>query len=89
MKRYDLEFRPSLAGSDSEMVPRPDGDWVFAEEATYLMRESQRAMIAALYWRAGDAKANADDVLWPGNGEAQLDAAFTLMMAARAMESRL
>ena len=54
MRRYDLEFMPSLAGSDSEMVMRADGDWVLYVSHLAEVRQTQRRMIAALYWRAGD-----------------------------------
>lgn len=53
MIRYDLEFMPSLAGSDSEMVMRADGDWVLHVSHIAEVRQTQRRMIAALYWRVG------------------------------------
>jgi len=52
VRRYDLEFMPSLAGS-GEMVMRADGDWVLYVSHLAEVRQTQRRMIAALYWRAG------------------------------------
>lgn len=57
--RYDLEFMPSLAGSDSEMVARADGDWVLHVSHLAEVHQTQRRMIAALYWRAGEMRERA------------------------------
>lgn len=60
MIRYDLEFAPSIVGSDSEMVARADGDWVLYVSHLAEVHQTQRRMIAALYWRAGEHRAESE-----------------------------
>ncbi len=85
--RYDLEFAPSLVGSDSEMVARSDGDWVLYVSHLAEARQTQRRMIAALYWRAGVARHLADVSTVRGQTGRYLQMHDTLVHAARAMEA--
>lgn len=86
--RYDLEFMPSLAGSDSEMVARADGDWVLHVSHLAELRQTQRRMIAALYWRAGAYEWEAQRPLQSIHMEARMrGAAFAMESTARAMEA--
>ena len=87
MIRYDLEFMPSLAGSDSEMVMRADGDWVLHVSHIAEVRQTQRRMIAALYWRAGEAQQLADASHMHSEMRAYIGARNALILAARAMEA--
>jgi len=88
--RYDLEFMPSLAGSDSEMVARADGDWVLHVSHLAEVHQTQRRMIAALYWRAGATMVLAERAEKAGNGpraERLINAGAGTWNAARAMEA--
>lgn len=85
--RYDLEFMPSLAGSDSEMVARADGDWVLHVSHLAEVRQTQRRMIAALYWRAGVAAHLADVSCVFGEQRGYTSMRNALIFAARAMEA--
>lgn len=85
--RYDLEFMPSIAGSDSEMVARADGDWVLHVSHLAEVHQTQRRMIAALYWRAGVARHLADVSTVRGQTGRYLQMHDTLVHAARAMEA--
>lgn len=85
--RYDLEFAPSLVGSDSEMVARADGDWVLYVSHLAEVHQTQRRMIAALYWRAGVARHLADVSTVRGQTGRYLQMHDTLVHAARAMEA--
>lgn len=88
--RYDLEFMPSLAGSDSEMVARADGDWVLHVSHLAEVHQTQRRMIAALYWRAGATMVLAERAEKAGNGpraERLINDGAGTWNAARAMEA--
>lgn len=85
--RYDLEFMPSLAGSDSEMVARADGDWVLHVSHLAEVHQTQRRMIAALYWRAGVAAHLADVSCVFGEQRGYTSMRNALIFAARAMEA--
>lgn len=88
--RYDLEFMPSLAGSDGEMVARADGDWVLHVSHLAEVHQTQRRMIAALYWRAGATMVLAERAEKAGNGpraERLINDGAGTWNAARAMEA--
>lgn len=88
--RYDLEFMPSLAGSDSEMVARADGDWVLHVSHLAEVHQTQRRMIAALYWRAGATMVLAERAEKAGNGpmaERLINDGAGTWNVARAMEA--
>lgn len=55
MRRWDLEYKPGnyVGAGDSVLVPRNGGDWVDYDDHLAELRQTQRRMIAALYWRAG------------------------------------
>lgn len=55
MRRWDLEYEPGnyVGAGDSVLVPRNGGDWVDYDDHLAELRQTQRRMIAALYWRAG------------------------------------
>ena len=55
MRRWDLEYEPGnyVGAGDSVLVPRNGGDWVDYDAHLAELRQTQRRMIAALYWRAG------------------------------------
>jgi len=88
--RYDLEFAPSLVGSDSEMVARADGDWVLYVSHLAEVRQTQRRMIAALYWRAGATMvlaARAESRRQHAKCDRLCNAAAGAFSAAQAMEA--
>jgi len=70
VRRWDLVFVPRLAGSDSEMVACEGGDWVAYDDHAAEVRQTQRRMIAALYWRAGVHRAQARVAYLAGHDEA-------------------
>ena len=63
MRRWDLEYKPGnyVGAGDSVLVPRNGGDWVDYDDHLAELRQTQRRMIAALYWRAGEASLLADE----------------------------
>lgn len=62
--RFDLEFAPSLVGSDSSMVEHPEGDYIYhADHARVIAaltreRDEARAALALAYPRALQAAAS-------------------------------
>ena len=92
MRRFDLVFVPRLAGSDSEMVACEGGDWIAYEDHVAEVRQTQRRMIAALYWRAGATMVLAERAYEAGNepkAERLINAGAGTWNAARAMEAAL
>lgn len=90
MIRYDLEFAPSIVGSDSEMVARADGDWVLYVSHLAEVHQTQRRMIAALYWRAGATMvlaARAESRRQHAKCDRLCNAAAGAFSAAQAMEA--
>ena len=65
MRRWDLEYKPGnyVGAGDSVLVPRNGGDWVDYDDHLAELRQTQRRMIAALYWRAGEARCEGERAL--------------------------
>jgi len=92
MRRFDFDY----AWPDIErrvVIEREHGDYVIHEDAVRALRDerrqTQRRMIAALYWRAGIAWRSADEATTQSGWTTALRTRDTLIFAARAMERAL
>ena len=90
MRRWDLEYEPGnyVGAGDSVLVPRNGGDWVDYDDHLAELRQTQRQMIAALYWRAGHYEIESRRPLQTIHMEARMrGAAFAMERTARSMEA--
>lgn len=95
MRRYGFDY----VNDDTdrrEVIEREHGDWVEAYDAFRAVaeerRQTQRRMIAALYWRAGEYDREADYAQSRGWGEAEIACRVSHAVtrdAAKALEAAL
>ncbi len=98
MRRYDFDYATPCSGR-REVIERKHGDYVIHEDAVRAIDDerlqTQRRMIAALYWRAGLLLVHADDNAcgWDEVDAAERDywqrQSDALTCAARLMEAAL
>lgn len=89
MRRWDLEYDPGryVGAGDSTLVAREGGDWVDYDDHLAEVRQTQRRMIAALYWRAGAYEWERDRASGPRWKRICADHATITAFNARAMEA--
>lgn len=96
MRRHDLVDVRRCGVDWRGMSERADGDWLSYDDHLAALdderRQTQRRMIAALYWRGGHAAVMVDEWRSAGNAAGVERAAYeadALTFAARVLEAAL